>query len=176
MANKQIVHFTDKPTPIATDELLIQEVGGTTLKANLANLTQDKLGKVATTDLDMADNVVTQAEIKDYSETKTTPTSAAGVLTLDMSVGNVFEVIATENITTMTVSNPPITGKVGSFTLILKQDATGSRTVVWPAGTVWDSGTPPTISTAANAIDIITFMTLDGGTIWYGMLAGKGMA
>jgi hypothetical protein len=37
------------------------------------------------------------------------------------------------------------------------QDATGSRAVTWPASVKWPSGTAPTLSTAANAIDIVTF-------------------
>lgn len=62
-----------------------------------------------------------------------------------------------------------------SFSLLLQQDATGGRTVTWPAGVRWPAGSAPALSTAANAIDILTFETF-GGDAWYGFVAGKGMA
>lgn len=44
MADKEIKHYTDKPNPEATDEILIQDAGGVTLKANLGNLHKMKFG------------------------------------------------------------------------------------------------------------------------------------
>ena len=111
--------------------------------------------------------------IKDYAETRTTPSSSSGTLTLDLETGNVFEVTLTENVTTLTISNPPATGKAGSLTLILKQDATGSRTFAWPASVKSAGGTDPTISSAANAIDIYTLLTTDAGTTWYVFTGGQ---
>ena len=63
-----------------------------------------------------------------------------------------------------------------SITLILRQDGTGSRLVTWPANTKWAAATAPTLSTAASAVDVVTLMTIDAGTTWFGFLAGKGMA
>lgn len=51
--------------------------------------------------------------------------------------------------------------------LRLVQDATGSRTVTWPATVKWPSGTAPTLTTTASAIDIISFYW--DGTSYYGM-------
>lgn len=134
-------------------------------------------GSVALTgELQAADNVISRAELKDYAETRTAPTSSAGALTLDLQNGNVFEVTLTENITTLTLSNPPASGKGGAFSLILTQDATGGRTVTWPASVKWAGGTAPTLSTTASAIDVLTFMTTDGGTTWYGFSAGLNMS
>lgn len=48
----------------------------------------------------------------------------------------------------------------------LVQDATGGRTVTWPASVKWPGGTAPTLSTAANAIDIVSFYF--DGTNYYG--------
>ena len=53
------------------------------------------------------------------------------------------------------------------MTLILKQDATGSRTVSWPAALKWVGGVEPTLSTAANAIDIISLTTTDAGSTYF---------
>ena len=66
--------------------------------------------------------------------------------------------------------------EVWSITLFLIQDATGGRTVTWPASVLWNEGTPPTLSTTASSIDVLTFMTYDGGATWMGFLAGMAMA
>lgn len=51
--------------------------------------------------------------------------------------------------------------------LRLVQDGTGSRTVTWPSSVKWDNGgTAPTLSTAANAIDLISFYF--NGTDYFG--------
>ncbi|CAB5194753.1 Phage tail repeat like [uncultured Caudovirales phage] len=60
----------------------------------------------------------------------------------------------------------------GTYVLILKQDATGNRAVTW-SGFKWASGTAPVISTSANAVDILTFVS--DGTSLYGTHA-KGFA
>jgi hypothetical protein len=59
--------------------------------------------------------------------------------------------------------------------LVLTQDATGSRTVTWPASVKW-SGGAPTLSTAAGAVDRIVLVSYNGGTTWYGDLIGKAYA
>ena len=41
-------------------------------------------------DIDMNGHVISNPELRDYSETKTSPSSTSGVLTLDISLGNVF--------------------------------------------------------------------------------------
>jgi hypothetical protein len=125
---------------------------------------------------DGAGQVLSDHEFKDIAETRTTPSSSSGTLTLDLENGHNFEVTLTENVTTLTISNPPASGKAGAFTLILKQDATGSRTVTWPASMKWADGTAPTLSTDANAVDILTFITTDAGTTWYGGVFGLAFA
>lgn len=47
--------------------------------------------------------------------------------------------------------------KGAHFTLILKQDATGSRTVIWPQSVHWPGVTLPILTTTANRKDYITF-------------------
>ena len=60
----------------------------------------------------------------------------------------------------------------GTYVLILKQDSTGSRSVTW-TGFKWPSGTPPVLSTTANATDVLTFVY--DGTSLLGV-AQKGFA
>lgn len=93
---------------------------------------------------------------------------------LDLIDGNVFDVTLDNN-ATFTFSSA-VSGFGIGFTLILRQDATGGRTVTWPASVKWDSGTAPTLGTAANNISLLTFYTVDGGTTWLGGFAGDGFA
>jgi hypothetical protein len=61
-----------------------------------------------------------------------------------------------------------------SFTAILT-DSGGPRNITF-TGVKWSGGTEPTAMSAASAIDIFTFLTIDGGTTWYGFTGGTGMA
>ena len=63
------------------------------------------------------------------------------------------------------VFNNPVEG--GTYILVLIQDATGSRTVTWPAGIKWVDGSAPTLSTAASAVDAIGFVYVN--STWYGV-------
>lgn len=84
-------------------------------------------------------------------------------LTIDWRLGNKHKVTLTDNCT-FTFTDP---SKPGNFVLMLVQDATGGRTVTWPANCKWAGGTAPTLSTAANAIDIVSFFY--DGTNYYGV-------
>jgi hypothetical protein len=121
----------------------------------------------------MGDDVLQRPALQDYAELIGTPSIASGVLTLDLQVGNVFDVSHNANITTLTISNPPVSGRLGSFTLFLTQDATGGRTITWPASVKWSGGTPPSLSTTANKLNKLVFDTRDGGANWLGGLVGK---
>lgn len=148
-------------------------VVGTTNTQTLTNKTL-----AATTmsgQLSVADNIIERPVLKDYGETKSTNSSSGTAATLDLENGNSFEVTLTDNCT-FTFSNPPASGTSGSFTLILRQDATGSRTVTWPTSVDWAGGTAPTISSAASSVDVYTFLTVDGGTTWFGFTAGQAFA
>jgi len=121
--------------------------------------------------LSCADVTIERPEFKDYGETLTTANTST-TYTIDLTKGNIFELTLTGNCT-YTFSNPPGSGIGGSFTLIQKQDGSGSRTVSWPASVDWAGGSGPTISSGANDVDVFTFVTTDAGTTWYGFTAGQ---
>lgn len=123
--------------------------------------------------LNLHDHQLQNANI--YSETEVTTASSGSALTLDLSIANVRKVTLTANCT-FTFSNPPATGKAGTLSLILVQDGTGSRIATWPASVKWSGGTPPTLSTAIGAIDILTFITIDAGATFFGFLSGLAFA
>jgi hypothetical protein len=117
------------------------------------------------------DNLLIRPEIKDYSETYSSPTIVSSALTLNLENGNVFNVSLDSDITTLTISNPPASGKTGSFTLLLTGDGT-QRTITWPGSVKWGSAGDPTPASGVGRITIVSFMSLDGGSNWYGFLAG----
>jgi hypothetical protein len=57
-----------------------------------------------------------------------------------------------------------------SMTLLLTQDATGSRTVTWPTMR-WPSGTAPTLTTTPGKMDIISVFY--SGTSYFGFVGGQ---
>lgn len=109
------------------------------------------------------------------SEAVSTIAAAGTTETIDLSDGSVHVITLDENVT-FTFSNPVATGRASSFTLILRQDGLGTNTVTWPASVKWAGGAAPTITADASAVDVLTFLTVDGGTTWYGFVAGQAMA
>ena len=109
---------------------------------------------------------------KSVRETKATPSISAGTLTLDCSAGSVFAVSLNANITTLTISNPPVAGF--GYTMILQFTADGTaRTVTWPAAVKWAGGTAPTLTSTNTKVDLFTLTTHDGGTTWYASIVGQ---
>jgi hypothetical protein len=98
-------------------------------------------------------------------ETVTANTGTA--YTIDLANGSVQILTLTGNVT---YTFPTATAG-RSFLLIEKQDATGSRTVTWPAAVKWPSGTAPTITSTASRSDLFGF-TADG-TNWIGRVVGQ---
>ena len=60
-----------------------------------------------------------------------------------------------------------------SATLVAKQDATGGRTITWPAGTKYAGAVSPPATTNANAVDIWSIMTYDAGNTYIVSLSVK---
>jgi len=122
--------------------------------------------------IDHNDLGVTKPLLKDYSETINVIASSTATTAIDVSLGNVVD-MTLDNSPTLTFTNPAPTGTGGSFTLMLRQDASGSRTVTWPGSVRWAAATAPTLTTTASRVDIITFVTMDEGTKWYGFVAAQ---
>lgn len=65
----------------------------------------------------------------------------------------------------------PIASAGSTLFLIQRQDATGSRTVSWPANVRWPGGTAPTLTATANRVDIFEFIA--DGSVWFGTVIGQ---
>ena len=81
--------------------------------------------------------------------------SYASTITLDFRTGNNFTTTLTGN---TTFANPSNISAGQSGVIFVLQDGTGSRTAAF--GSYWDfsDGTAPTLSTGANAVDMIAWM------------------
>jgi len=139
-------------------------------EANAANTAITTAANSWTATQTFGDELLVGAKIKDYSEAYTA-TSGTGTQALDLTLGNVFKHTASGGNVTFTFTNPPTSGAAGSFTLIWVQDTT-DRTITWPVSVDWAGGTAPDVTSGSGKVDVYTFFTVDGGTLWYGMQAG----
>lgn len=57
-----------------------------------------------------------------------------------------------------TMNAPTNINEYAAYVLRVVQDATGSRTLAWNSAYKFAGGTAPTLSTAANAVDVFTFI------------------
>tara|TARA_R110000787_G_scaffold31762_2_gene84096 strand:- start:955 stop:1821 length:867 start_codon:yes stop_codon:yes gene_type:complete len=95
--------------------------------------------------------------------------------TINCNEGNVFTATLTGNCT-FTLATPNSTSnRATSFTLILTNDATASRTVALAGGTFKYPGGSITRSTDANDVDIWFFFSPDNGTTWYVTIPAKNL-
>lgn len=105
--------------------------------------------------------------------TVTSLTISSGVVNIDCSLGDYFTLALNANVTSITFSNLPGSGKGGSLMVRVTQDST-PRTVAWPSSFRWE-GSAPSVSTGSGAIDLLAISTLDNGTKWDATLS-KGRA
>jgi hypothetical protein len=148
------------------------KVGGNNIKdsGGVVALTFDGSGNT-----NLSDKILQRPTIKDYSETGNAIGNTVASQTIDITSGNVITATLNVATTTFTFSNPSASGSCCSFTLILTQDASGSRAVTWPGSVQWASSTAPTLSSGAADVDVFAFITVDAGTAWFGFTAGLDM-
>jgi len=133
--------------------------GLTTLSANLV----------------MANNNITNPTLTGYTESEISNTAVTGTYSLNCVASNFWDLTLTGN-TTISPTGVPSATKMWAGTIAAKQDATGGRTITWPTGSKYPGGVVPPATTTANAIDIWSLMTYDGGTSWIVSLTVKGAA
>lgn len=115
---------------------------------------------------DHNDNRLLRPLLDDYAIQHQTVGSVSNVLDIDFEDGNSAYLALTENVTTMTLSNPPASGRLGQLEIEILQDSV-ARTIAWPASVLWPGGTAPDLSTT-NSRHLIHLRTRDGGTTYLG--------
>jgi hypothetical protein len=61
-----------------------------------------------------------------------------------------------------------------SFSLIIQAGASGpvGANLAWPTGTLWSGRTSPILGGTGDQKEIISFMTVNQGTNWFGNYSG----
>jgi hypothetical protein len=114
-----------------------------------------------------ADNLVTRATLKDYAIEGSAVGNTGATRTLDLSVANFFSATL-DQACTFTFSNPPASGDFGTFVLELTNG--GAFAITYPASVDFVGGVAPTLT--ASGVDQLVFTTRDGGTTYFGFVAG----
>lgn len=99
--------------------------------------------------------------------------NVAGAATINTQQGTYFSA-NTSGGCTWTFTGGPDSSKATGFTLELTSGAgnTGTAyTQTWPAAVKWPGGTAPTLTRGETAVDVLIFLTDDGGTNWRGALS-----
>ena len=89
--------------------------------------------------------------------------------TLDLSTGSYFS-FTPSGATTVSFTNAPASGKAVGFAVEINGDGSA---ITWPTSVKWPSGVAPT---ATASKEVYAFVTTDGGTSYYGKLAGSDIA
>jgi hypothetical protein len=106
-------------------------------------------------------------QLSDSSKRVTT----AGVLTINLQDGDHFRVPLSANVSTLTLQNPPATGRYR--TIVLDLSVNGARSVAWPASFRWPGGVAPTLTVTPGRIDTFLITTIDGGSRWFAYTMGQ---
>jgi hypothetical protein len=141
---------------------------GLVVKENSPTLVTPELGVATARSINTGTITATStiASIGDITAKRfilTMPTSivAASTTNVDLSLGNIFTVTLSANITSLTFTN----AAVGTYLIKFVQDVTGGRTVSFPAAWKWSGGIVPTVTVTPSKLDIVTLV--HDGTTYY---------
>lgn len=98
-------------------------------------------------------------DIAAYRESVNVPATTTGVVTLDLSVANVFRLTPTGAVTI--ALSGAVNGKVQSFTLIVMNS---TYAITWPAGTKFPNASAPTL----NGVTWISGVSDEGNVLTVG--------
>ena len=166
------LNILDGVTSTTAEINILDGVTATTAEINYLDVTTlgtSEANKAVTSDA----NGVTKFD-NGIQEESTAVTSSSNAATLNLRDGSVFTHTLSENVT-YTFSNPAASGYASSFTLKVTQDSS-ARTITWPGSVDWAAATAPTLSTGSGDVDVFVFLTVDGGTIYYGFTAGQDLS
>jgi len=118
-------------------------------------------------DYAFADYKITAPALQDVAEIAYNLGNISGAVTVDYTNGNYQYATVTGDITSLTITNPPASGRVGFLTLELNQDGTGGRTITLN-GSVYltPNDAPVVLTTTASAKDKLRLETRNAGTTW----------
>jgi len=104
--------------------------------------------------------------VKTATFTLQTQSGVTGAITVNWTNGQKHKVVFGAGNITFSFTTP---AETGNFILELTQDATGGRTVTWPATVRWTNDIEPTLTTTGSRTDLFSFWW--NGTYYLGMMA-----
>jgi hypothetical protein len=156
---------TDNELVIQTSDTTAISIDGSqnvTLASDL-NIT----GSTTAAAISMADNLLTRPTLKDYAVEGVAIGNTGATRTIDLTTGNFFSATL-DQACTFTFSNPAASGDFCGFSLALTNG--GAFVITYPASVDFVGGTAPTLT--ASGLDLLVFLTYDGGTTYLGLVAG----
>ena len=99
--------------------------------------------------------------------------NVAGAATINTQQGTYFSA-NTSGGCTWTFAGGPDSSKATAFTLELTSGAGNTSTAytqTWPAAVKWAGGSAPTLTQGETKVDVLVFITDDGGTTWRGAVS-----
>ncbi|MFH2243748.1 hypothetical protein ABK706_04860 [Enterobacter sichuanensis] len=152
--------------------LRITTINGYALNSNVT-LNYNDVGTYSKAQIDAKDAAL-QANI----DTKVTITqdlltinNVEDTLELDMSDGKrVFKATLTASVTQLSVINASGSNLNSQTITMLLTQGTGANKISWPSNVKWSYGREPVLTFTKDSIDVIQFLSIDGGSTWYGSL------
>jgi hypothetical protein len=138
-------------TATSTNTVTNKTLGATTLSGTLS----------------CADQILERPVLEDYAIQGVAIGNTGATATIDMEVANFFSATLDEACT-FTFSNPAASGDFCGFALALTDGS--DYAVTWPASVDWVGGNAPTLT--ASGLDLLVFVTYDGGTTYLGLVSG----
>ena len=96
-------------------------------------------------------------------------------VTIDLLSATTFNLNLSSSVTTFSITHA-LANLGNSFTLYVNQLSAGNQTVNWSFNgnlVKWANRGDPVVTLSANATDVYTFVSINGGNTWYGFVAGQ---
>ena len=142
---------------------------------------QDALDDLVTGDVVIPDDleVVTltatsNVKSKTYSETTAAVGYSGGNATADLTSANNFSMDFSGNTSYPFALTGAPSGAGDAYGCTLTLDTTNMAALTWGANVQWSGGVAPTL--VADTVNVITFITTDGGTSFKGFVGGQAFA
>lgn len=160
----------DKANTVAVgtaNSITVQELAGGSVQSN--TIADD----IALTNVTITTSNTTVANVVQFNATHIALGEVSGTATVNTYNGTYFSANTT-GACTWTFTGGPDSSKASGFVLELTSGAgnTGTAyTQTWPAAVKWPGGSAPTLTQGETKVDILVFVTDDGGTTWRGALS-----
>jgi hypothetical protein len=146
------------------------QVASNTVVANLNSQLLNGLPSSSFASLSGSETLVNKTFQAYTEKVSTIGAISTATYSLDTSLANIFDLTLNANVT-LTFTNVPAAGNSRPVTLIVRQPASSAGKLLTVTGAKYTDGVLPILSTNVNAIDVLAFWSIDGGTTHIGTFA-----